>query len=595
MSENTYSCNKLINEASQYLRAHANNPVNWYPWAETTLELARKHDKPILLSIGYLACHWCHMMMHELFCDSEIATTMNRLFINIKVDKEERPDLDKIYQATLQILMGRAGGWPLTAFISPHTLLPYFGGTYFTKEAGVNANNVDFTSLLHRLNEIYYHDKERLQQQELRTVAILAITSQFKPPNIMPLATDVLHAAEIDIQKSFDPINTGFLEDNKFPNAPTLEFILHSKDILTRHIALTTLGHMANGGIYDQIGGGFFRYTIDPKWQIPHFEKMLSDNVQLLGLYALAYNITQHQEYYTIALETSDWLRNTLYNQEYGCFYNGLDADSDGQEGLYYLWEKQAIKELLTNSEFKQISEYYNLAQKANFANKWHIFIANPLNPPSNDMIFSVKQKLLQQRNLRSKPELDKMILTSCNGLAIINFSIASQLLKKTELLATANAIIKFIQEKLYVNGQLYATWQNNAAKITGFIDDYAFVLYGILTFINDDPQHEYLPFCTILANDLINNFYDPQGGGFYFTSKQAEKLFYRPKIFNDEATPSGNGIACLALLKLGKLINNMDYINVAKNTIVAATTPMFEMPTMYLTMCQAYVALHNL
>lgn len=587
--------NKLSGETSQYLQQHVRNHVNWYPWHANTLELARQQDKPILLSIGYASCHWCHIMMRELFCDPDIAASMNRLFINIKVDKEERPDLDKIYQTALQLLMGQPGGWPLTLFLSPHTLIPYFGGNYFVKEADINNNNVDFTTLLHNLNEIYYHKKEWIQQQELRTLTLISVLTQINPHNIAPLYTDLLHTAEIELQKSFDPINGGFTEKHKFPNAPTLEFLLYSKDILTRHIALTTLDHMTNGGIYDQLGGGFFRYTIDPKWHIPHFEKMLSDNVQLLGIYAQAYSINHHQEYYAVAVETSAWLKDNLYDPESGAFYNGLDADSEGQEGLYYLWDLNEIKEILTNVEFKQISKYYNLDGKANFTGKWHLYVNNPLVAPSHDLLATIKQKLLQRRNLRPQPTRDSMILTCNNGLAITNFSIAGQLLEKSELLAIAASTIKFVQEKLYVNGQLYATWQQKTAKITGFIDDYAFVLHGILTFMHDANQHEYLSFCNTLANDLINNFYDPQTGGFYYTSKQAEKLFYRPKIFNDEATPSGNGIACLALLKLGKLTNNLDYINIAKNSINASAASLFETPAMHLTICKAYESLHNL
>ena len=354
------SVNKLINETSPYLLQHATNPVNWYPWNAAAIQLARQQDKPILLSIGYSACHWCHVMMHESFEDPEVATTMNRLFINIKVDKEERPDLDKIYQTTYQLLMGRAGGWPLTMFLSPDTLLPYFGGTYFPKDSMPEMDMTNFQTLLYRLNDVYYHSKEKIKQQEAHTLAILQAVHQPRASSEMPLAESLRQEAETIMSQEFDPEYGGFGSEAKFPNCPSLDFLLRSQQPLMRHIALTTLNNMAHGGIYDQLAGGFFRYTVDQKWQIPHFEKMLYDNAQLLSLYAYAYKLTDNLFYKQIALETGTWLTTTMQGPT-GGFYAAMDADSEQQEGLYYLWDLKDIKKSLTATEFSSINKFYQL------------------------------------------------------------------------------------------------------------------------------------------------------------------------------------------------------------------------------------------
>lgn len=588
----TNSGNYLETETSPYLLQHAHNPVNWHPWGEEAFELARKQDKPILLSIGYASCHWCHVMMHESFEDPEIAATMNRMFINIKVDKQERPDIDKIYQIVYQLLMGQGGGWPLTMFLSPTTLMPYYGATYIPKE--VTEDQIGFNAMLHRLNDIYYHEKEKIKQQELHTMAVLQILNQLQPANNTPLSQELIQQAETALINEFDPAHGGFGNDAKFPNCPSLEFILHSTEPMTRHVALSTLNTMANGGIYDQLGGGFFRYTVDPLWHIPHFEKMLYDNAQLVGIYAEAFKLTNNMLYKNISLETGKWLATELLDPTSNGFFSAIDADSEGQEGLYYLWDVAEIKQLLTHEEFQIIKKYFNLNQDSNFEAKWHLYVNSDIAAPEQQILFAIKHKLLQQRQKRIAPSIDTMIATSCNGLAIEGLSTAGLILEQQEFLDLANNNIKFIKEHLYVANQLYATWQDRSPKITAFLDDYAFVLHGILTFINGDPKHEYIKFCCSLADDLINNFYDSEYGGFYFISNQANKLFFRPKTFTDDSSPSGNGIACLALLKLGLLINNREYIEKAKKTINAVQAYLNDAPEVHLSMCRAYELLHK-
>lgn len=579
--------NQLINESSPYLQEHAHNPVNWYPWGEFALEQARKHDKPILLSIGYSACHWCHVMMRESFCDPEIAATMNRLFINIKVDKEERPDLDKIYQTAYQLLLGQPGGWPLTMFVSPNTLIPYYGGTYFAKKP--SEGDIGFVALMHKLNDVYYHNKERVRQQEIHTMAILQIMMQFRPASVAPIASDLLHKAEVELQREFDPAHGGFGKEAKFPNCPNLEFILHSNDTMTKHIALTTLTNMAEGGIYDQLAGGFFRYTVDNKWQIPHFEKMLYDNAQLVGLYAQAYKLTKKDFYKKIALETGTWLEQTLLDPITGGFFTAIDADTEEKEGLYYLWSLDEIKNLLTAEEFASIRKFYHLDHKANFEQKWHLYVNPEATAPSKEMLETIKHKLLPYREKRTHPTLDNLILTGCNGLAITGLSLAAQILDHKPFAELADRTIQFIRDQMYIDGQLYATWQNGGTKVNAFLDDYAYLLEGILTFINYKKDHPYISFCIQLADDLLNNFYDPELGGFFFTGNNAEKLFYRPKVYTDDSTPSGNGIACLALTRLGKLLDKPEYIAAAKKTIFSTLAFLNEAPDLHLNLCRAY------
>jgi uncharacterized protein YyaL (SSP411 family) len=583
--------NKLNSESSPYLLQHMYNAVNWFPWGPEAIELARYQDKPILLSIGYSACHWCHVMMHESFEDIDVAATMNRLFINIKVDKEERPDLDKAYQIAHQLLMGRAGGWPLTMFLSPTSLIPYFGGTYFPKKA--MAELPDFQALLHRLNEVYYHEKEKIQQQELHIQAILHVISQPRIASHLPLAQELRHDAELVLQAEFDPVNSGFGNDAKFPNCPSLDFLLESKDPLIRHMPLTTLKHMAEGGIYDQLAGGFFRYTVDPTWQIPHFEKMLYDNAQLIGAYTKAFAITNNELYKNVVLETSKWLQTTMLDPETGGFYTSIDADSEAQEGLYYLWDVNEVKTVLSNDEFERIKKYYGFDHKPNFESKWHLLINTESTAPTSADLDLIKQKLLAQREAREKPFLDRKILTGWNGLAIHNLSLAGQTLQQPALLNMAENCITFIQEKLFIDQELFATYQNGAAKINGFLDDYAYVLYGVLTFINDDPKHPLLEFCKNLADSLISKFYDQENGGFFFIPSLSEKLFYNPKTYTDDATPSSNAIACIALIRLSKLLNDQSYLNIAKKSISAGQSFLNDAPEVHLTLLEAYAMLH--
>ncbi len=396
--------NRLLREKSPYLQSHASNPVNWYPWGTEAIEKARTQDKPILLSIGYASCHWCHVMMRDTFCDTDIAATMNRLFVNIKVDKEERPDIDKAYQMAYQLLMGQPGGWPLTVFLSPNTLMPYYGGTYFPKE--IEEDGISFNDILHQLNEVYYRDKDKIEQQELHIKAILQIMMQFRPATAAPDVEEIYKNADKTLKDEFDPANGGFGAGAKFPNSPCLDFILQADNTMTRHMAISTLTTMAQGGIYDQLAGGFFRYTLDAKWQIPHFEKMLYDNGQLISIYAKAYKLTNDTLFKDIANQTCTWLLDSIFDDKTQAFFTAYDADTEEQEGLYYLWDIETIKEVLNPDEFSYIKKYFHLNDKANFANKWHLSVDANADKPSNELLNTIYLIIFSLKFSSSQKEL---------------------------------------------------------------------------------------------------------------------------------------------------------------------------------------------
>lgn len=551
----TKSPNHLIHESSPYLQQHAHNPVEWYPWGNEALELARKENKPILLSIGYASCHWCHVMAHDTFEDEETTKVMNDLFINIKVDREERPDLDKIYQATHYILTQRGGGWPLNVFLSPQSLMPFFSGTYFPAKA--RDQMPAFADVLQQLSDIYQNQQDAIQQQNADLERIIT-----PPP---PVISDVRlnkqpiqHALQV-LQGHYDPVNGGFGGAPKFPQASRLLFLLHEKSAL----APSTLQHMASGGICDQLGGGFFRYTVDEKWRIPHFEKMLYDNAQLLYLYAIAYKEHDREEFAEAARHIAKWTMTVMQSPK-GGYYSSMDADSEGHEGKYYIWDKSEIKKLLSEQEYSVIDKYYGLNHPANFENQWHFYIAEPLEKIANEFnltidnvnatLQSAKQKLLVEREKRIPPAIDTKILTAWNGLMIKAMLTAGEILNEPEFINSAQQALTYIKNNLWKNNRLFSS-----GNISGYLDDYAFLMDASINF---DPE-----FTQKLADGLLEHFQDKDSGGFYFTADDHEKLLYRPKNFMDEAIPSGNAVAARVLLQLG----DARYKKAAEKTMHAA------------------------
>lgn len=588
--------NQLEHETSPYLLQHAQNPVEWYPWGEQALTLAKEQNKPILLSIGYSACHWCHVMAHESFEDAEIAAIMNKHFINIKVDREERPDIDQIYQTAHSMLSNKSGGWPLTVFLTPNQE-PYFTGTYFPKAARYQLPG--FADLIPRVATYYHEHKDEVAKQTLQLADALART--------IPVANTVVSANENTVKlgfeqlrDSFDFEHGGFGTAPKFPNPADITLLLHQAkagkpDIHNQQaeaMTLQMLSAMAAGGIYDQIGGGFCRYSVDERWNIPHFEKMLYDNGQLLFLYVDGWQLTNNAEdkavYASVVSETIAWLQRemlSLHGATQGAIYSSLDADSldahgHSAEGAFYIWQAAEVKTLLTPEEFVVASRCFGFDRAANFADPhsntqaWHAYMAVMPDAQDKALLQSAKEKLFSAREQRIRPGLDDKILTSWNALAIKGLARAGAVFNRADWILLAQNAVDFIREHLWVKNtagvwQLLATAKDDKVHLDAYLDDYAFLLDALVELMQADYRAIDMQFAEEIAEALLENF-EAEDGGFYFTARHHEQLIHRPKQGYDNATPSGNGIAAVALQRFGHVLGEPRYLQSAERTLQA-------------------------
>jgi hypothetical protein len=588
--------NRLIHETSPYLLQHAHNPVDWYPWGAEALERARREDKPILVSIGYSACHWCHVMEHESFEDEEVAGVMNELFVCIKVDREERPDLDKIYQTAHQILAQRPGGWPLNMFLMPDDQMPFFGGTYFPKtpKYGMPA----FTDLLRHVAEVYTKKRDAIHEQNN---SLRDIFGRLQPPGPAPgvhVGPEVLEQAHAELQRQFDTRYGGFGKAPKFPHPTSLELCLHrwarsrhngAEDTDALHMARHTLAAMAHGGIYDQIGGGFCRYSVDERWEIPHFEKMLYDNAQLLVLYVDAWLATSESLFRRIATETAEWVVREMQSPE-GGYYSALDADSEGHEGKFYVWTADEIRTLLTPEEWDLVERRFGLQGTPNFEGQWHLnvratydTISDKLQRPEPEVIElldSARAKLFAAREQRVRPGRDEKILTSWNGLMIQAMAHAGRVLGRPDFIASAERAMDFLHAQLWRNQRLLATHKDGKSHLNAYLDDHVFLIAGALELLQAGFRRSDLDFSLALAGNVLEHFEDESHGGFYFTGDDHEKLVYRPKPVSDDAIPSGNGVAARVLGQLGHLTGNLNYLHAAERTVEALYSGMRQQPS---------------
>ncbi len=595
MSSSSKPENRLSTETSPYLLQHANNPVHWYPWGEDALELARNKDKPILLSVGYSACHWCHVMAHESFEDEDTASLMNELFVNIKVDREERPDIDKIYQTAHQLMTQRPGGWPLTVFINPDDQRPFFAGTYFPKDSryGMPA----FSDLIQRVADYFAENREEVLSQGRQ---LQDVFGKLEPKSIdgdFELDAEPLHTARQKIAQSFDRQFGGIGTAPKFPHPENLERLLRhwrasandaEPDVDALFMVSLSLTRMAQGGIYDQLGGGFCRYSVDRYWQIPHFEKMLYDNGPLLALYAQAFLATGDELFGRIASETADWMLSDMQSPQ-GGFYSTRDADSEGEEGLYYVWTPEEVRELLDGDSYALFADHFGLNEAANFEGKWHLSVRKPSKTIAGEtgqdeqdvqqIIDDARRILLQARSQRVAPGRDEKQLTSWNGLAIRGLAIAGIILERPGLIGAAAAAADFIDRDLIRNGRLLASHFDGESRLPAYLDDHAFMLDALLHLLQARWNGKHLDMAIRLADLMLDFFVDSENGGFYFTATDHEMLMHRPKPLADEATPSGNGIAALALQRLGYLLGESRYLDAAEGTLRAGWRAMAEYP----------------
>lgn len=579
--------NQLSTQTSPYLLQHADNPVDWMPWGDEALQAAREQDKPILLSIGYSACHWCHVMAHESFEDPATAEVMNRLFVNIKVDREERPDLDKIYQGAHSILTGRPGGWPLTVFLTPHDHMPIFAGTYFPKHPrhGLPA----FTELLENIANVYTTRKEDIERQSSSVREVLSrIATQDSAP-AADLGSLPLDIARNQIERQFDSRHGGYSAAPKFPHPAIIQRALKhwsrtsksgNPDRRILHTALFSLERMASGGVFDHIGGGFCRYSTDEQWMIPHFEKMLYDNGPLLWLNTQAWCISGDPVYKDAATETADWVIREMQSEQ-GGYYSAQDADSEGEEGKFYVWEPESVAAHLDADEFELIRRRFGLDRPANFEGRWHLHaysshqeLAQQTGVSESDIrnkLGSARRKLFEVREQRIHPGLDDKILTAWNGLMIRGMAHAGRQLGNPAYIESAARAADYIHGALWQNNRLLATAKGGHAHLNAYLDDYAFMISGLIELLQSQWNSAWLTWAQQLADVLIAQFEDRDHGGFYFTSHDHEQLIQRSKTFSDDAIPSGNGIAAESLLVLGHLLAEPGYIEAAERCLQSA------------------------
>ena len=556
--------NRLAAETSPYLRQHADNPVHWQPWDAAALEQARREDKPILLSIGYSACHWCHVMAHESFEDPDVAGVMNRLFVNIKVDREERPDLDQIYQLANQFIAQRAGGWPLTMFLTPDGT-PFYGGTYFPKTPRYNLPG--FAQLCEHVADVYRARRADIETQNVSLRDALASVAPQSEGRAM-LDDAPLQGAQQALLESFDARWGGFGGAPKFPHPTDLAFLLARADPAAQQVALATLTHMARGGIYDQISGGFCRYSVDERWEIPHFEKMLYDNGPLLALYADAWQFTGEPLYARVVEETMDWAEREMLGAE-GAFYSSLDADSEGEEGKYYVWDRAEVQHLLSAEEWRVAARCWGLERAANFENAhWHLVLAEPPAADERPLLAAARTKLFAARQLRVRPGTDDKMLTSWNALMIKGVAHAARVLGRDDWLRTAQRAMDFVRNKLWASDKLLATYKDGRAHLDAYLDDHAFLIDALLELLQAEYRGVDLDFARRLADALLSRFEDTEQGGFFFTAHDHETLISRPKPGHDNATPSGNGVAAFTLQRLGQLLGDTRYLDASRRTL---------------------------
>ncbi|HUP29744.1 MAG TPA: thioredoxin domain-containing protein [Usitatibacter sp.] len=591
--------NRLANETSPYLQQHADNPVDWYPWGEEALAEAKLTGKPILLSVGYSACHWCHVMAHESFEDASIAKVMNDLFVNIKVDREERPDIDQIYQVAQAMITQRNGGWPLTMFLTPDQL-PFFGGTYFPNVSryGMPA----FPELLKRVRQYYDENPEEVRGNGEHVVTALARNVPTGGVHPSQFSALVLDEAAAHLEESFDRRHGGFSGAPKFPHPDSIELLLrrHARtgDTGALEMAAFTLRRMAEGGIYDQVGGGFARYSVDAEWAIPHFEKMLYDNGWLLRLYADAWAVKREPLFEKVARETAQWVMREMQSPE-GGYYSSLDADSEGEEGKYYVWTVDEVRALLSADELAAATLRFGLDQPRNFEDHaWHLVVSRPVAEVARALgsseadvgrlIESTRAKLYAAREKRVRPGRDEKVLTSWNALMIAGMARAGRVFGRPEWIESARRALDFIRRVLVADGRLLATYKDGRAHLDAYLDDHAYLLAALLEMLQADFRAADLEWAEELGAQLMDRFHDPEAGGFFFTSHGHESLIHRPKPGPDNATPSGNAVAALALHRLAFLTGETRYSDAAAGTIALYWTQMQRQPTAFGTMLAA-------
>ncbi len=580
--------NRLAAESSPYLLQHQNNPVDWYPWGAEALARAKAEDKPIFLSIGYSACHWCHVMEHESFENDQIAAELNRLFVCIKVDREERPDLDQIYMNAVQLMTGR-GGWPMSVFLTPE-LRPFFGGTYWPPTARMGMPG--FLDVVRAVADAWQNRRDLAVQQAAEMTQHLQKVGQ-RATSEDPLEFDLLEHAATQLQQAFDSQYGGFGRAPKFPHAIDLQVLLrvwsHNRDPQLLHTVTHTLEHMARGGIYDHLAGGFARYSVDERWLVPHFEKMLYDNALLTTVLIETYQATGDENFARVARETCDYILGWMTDKE-GGFHSTEDADSEGEEGKFYVWTPAEIAAVLGEERGRVFCKVYDVTPQGNFEHGHSILnLPRPLTQLANQIGISqselereleaCRQELLHVRERRIRPGKDDKIIVSWNALMIDAFARAAVVLDQPRYLRAAEKASLFVHQQLRDgNGKLLHTWRHGRAKLPAYLDDYAYLANAWVSLYEASFDAVWLERASELADMLLKHFADPQGG-FYFTADDHEQLIVRNFDLHDSSVPSGNAMAATMLLRLGKLTGRQEYMQAAEKTLQMAVEVMQRSP----------------
>ncbi len=588
--------NRLARETSPYLLQHAGNPVDWYPWGDEALGRARDDDRPILLSIGYSACHWCHVMERESFEDDRTAALMNEHFVNIKVDREERPDLDAIYMRAVQSITGQ-GGWPLTAFLTPQGL-PYYGGTYFPPEP--RHGMPSFRQVLEAAGRAYTGRKAEVREAASRMRGLLE--RSMRPPDAGRASPDdheartgLARAACDNIARGYDTINGGFGRAPKFPQPMVLELMLRvhrgSGDEQLLSMATHTLRKMARGGIHDQLGGGFHRYTVDARWLVPHFEKMLYDNALLASAFLQAHLYTGDAEFLAVTEKTLAYMLTDLRSPE-GGFYSARDADSEGEEGLFYLWTAEEIDALLDPSTARLFRRCYDVTPAGNFEGRNILHLphdpesvarAEGLAPDELDAVLApASAVLLEARALREPPFRDEKVIVAWNGFAIRVFAEAGAALGRREYVRAAEQAGEFILAELRRDGRLLRSHKDRPSPVGGFLEDYASLAGAFLALHEATLRAVWLDRATELADALLEGFLDRASGLLFDTHRTDQALVVRPRDATDNATPAGNSLAAEVLLRLGRLLDREDYRILAARVLAGEAAAMARFPSAY-------------
>jgi uncharacterized protein len=597
--------NLLAKETSPYLLQHAHNPVQWHPWSEETLAKAKKEGKPIFLSIGYSSCHWCHVMERESFCDEEIASFLNKHFICIKVDREERPDIDTIYMTALSVyhqLAGerRGGGWPLSMFLTPEAE-PFIGGTYFPARDGDREGMPGFLTVVTKIQEIWDKMPDRVRE-DAKTVAKFtkAEMEGRKSTPLVALDEALVEPVQAALEEQYDPKYGGFgygpnPKQPKFPEPSNLVYLLDRaqrlKDEKAREMLVGTLAGMQQGGIWDHVGGGFHRYSVDRYWEIPHFEKMLYDNGQLAGLYAEGFALTGREDFARTSRGICEFLLRELHD-ETGGFYTAIDADSEHEEGKFYRWEKAEVEKALSVDEFQLFASVYGLDRDPNFEEKFYVpQLAKPLAEIAAEMklteadleatLVPIRKKLFDIRAKRERPITDTKLLASDNGLAIGGLADAGRILKEPRFVEAAKTAADFVLTKLRTDdGRLKRTYSAGEARLNAYLNDYAFLADGLLRLHAATGDKRWLDAAGELMDKQIELFSDDKGGGFYFTSSDHEVLLARAKEIVDTAVPSGNSVSADNLIRLAVAQDKPEYLPKAAKTILASAAVMQSNPS---------------